>query len=50
MRECTFFWFFLLVTLHMVLFEEVMSYFKFKVGKIDLFKLLFPGSTGELAL
>lgn len=27
-----------------------MSYLKFKVGKIDLFEILFPRATGELTL
>lgn len=50
MHDCTFVWFFLLVIPHMFLFQEVMSYVKFKISKIDLFKVLFPDSIGELTL
>lgn len=50
MHDCTFFWFFLLVIPHMFLFQEVMSYVKFKISKIDLFRALFPDSIGELTL
>lgn len=50
MHDCTFVWFFLLVIPHMFLFQEAMSYVKFKICKIDLFKALFPDSIGELTL